>query len=270
MMEWLAMPFVQRAIIAGVILGALLALLGIFVVLRRMAFFSDGIAHASLSGVALGILINSNPLLTALGVSAVLAVVMSWLERRTKIASDAIVGLIFTAGMATGVILLALKSGYQPDLIGFLFGNILAIKWSELALMLVLSALIIIFLLAEYKRMALLVLNQEIARISGVPVVLYQTLLYVVVAMAAVLGIKILGVALVSALLIIPVSCAKLLAKSFRALMVYSLIIAEVTVLAGIALSIYFNMPTGAVIVLCGIAIFVLILGAQKTLLPRA
>lgn len=269
MMDWLTLPFVQRAIIAGVILGALLALLGIFVVLRRMAFFSDGIAHASLAGVALGILTNTNPLLTALGVSALLGVIMSWLERKTKIASDAIVGLIFTAGMATGVILLALKSGYQPELVSFLFGNILSIQWSELGIMFLLAAIIIVFLLAEYKRMALLVLNQEIARISGVPVVLYQTLLYVVVAMAAVLGIKILGVALVSALLIIPVSCAKLLAKSFRALMVYSIIIAEVTVLAGIALSIYFNMPTGAVIVLVGIAIFVLILGGQKALSSR-
>jgi zinc transport system permease protein len=266
MMQWLAMPFVQRAIIAGVILGALLALLGIFVVLRRMAFFSDGISHASLAGVALGVLVNANPLLTALGVSASLAVLMSWMERRTRIASDAIVGLIFTAGMATGVILLALKTGYQPDLIGFLFGNILSIRWSELVVMLIMATLIIIFLLAEYKRMALLVLNQEIARISGVPVVLYQTLLYVIVAMAAVLGIKMLGVALVSALLIIPVSCAKLIAKSFRRLMVYSVVIAEITVLAGIALSIYLNMPTGAVIVLCGIGMFIFILGGAKAL----
>lgn len=264
MMAWLVLPFVQRAIIAGVILGALLALLGIFVVLRRMAFFSDGISHASLAGVALGILTNANPLLTAIGVSAVLAIVMSWLERRTKIASDAIVGLIFTGGMAAGVVLLAMKSGYQPDLVSFLFGNILSIQWSELVIMLALSALIVIFLLAEYKRMALMVLNQEIARISGVPVFLYQTLLYVTVAVAAVLGIKMLGIALVSALLIIPVSSAKLFATSFRSLMLWSVVIAEITVLAGIALSIYLNLPTGAVIVLCGIAIFVLTLTIQK------
>ncbi|MDD2785475.1 MAG: metal ABC transporter permease [Patescibacteria group bacterium] len=264
MIVWLALPFIQRAVLAGLILGALLAILGIFVVLRRMAFFSDGIAHASLAGVAVGVLANTNPLLTALGISAVLAVIMAWLERKTKIASDAIVGLIFTGGMATGVILLALKSGYQPELVSFLFGNILSIQWSELWLMVVLAALIVAFLLLNYKRLALMVLNPEIAHLSGVPVTLYQTLLYVTVAASAVLGIKMLGVALLSALLIVPVSTAKLIAKSFRGLMLWSVIMSELTVITGIALSIQLNLPTGAVIVLCGLMLFLLTLAGSK------
>lgn len=264
MIDWLALPFIQRAVLAGLILGALLAILGIFVVLRRMAFFSDGISHASLAGVAVGVLANTNPLITALGISALLAIAMAWLERRTKLASDAIVGLIFTGGMATGVILLALKSGYQPELVSFLFGNILSIQWSELLLMALLAVLILTFFLINYKRLALMVLNPEIAYLSGVPVALYQTILYVTVAVAAVLGIKMLGVALLSALLIVPVSTAKLIAKSFRSLMIWSVVMAEITIIAGIILSIQLDLPTGAVIVLCGLMLFGLTLVGSK------
>lgn len=269
-MEWLALPFIQRAILAGVILAALLAVLGIFVILRRMAFFSDGIAHASLAGVAMGILTGKDPLLSALGVSTVLSIAMSWLERNTKIASDAIVGLFFTAGMAAGVVLLSMKKGYQPELVSFLFGNILSIRWSELAVMAALAVAIITFLLLRYKRMALLVLNPEIAGVAGVPVAVYHTLLYVMVASSAVIGIKMLGVALVSALLIVPVSSAKLIAKSFKGLIAWSIIIAEITVMSGISLSIMLNMPTGAVIVLCGVAIFCIALAWQKLIKPYA
>jgi zinc transport system permease protein len=234
-----------------------LALLGIFVVLRRMAFFSDGIAHASLAGVALGVLAGANPLLTALGLSTILAVIMAWMERSTKIASDAIVGLIFTAGMASGVIMLSFKRGYQPELVSFLFGNILAIQWIELWMIVLLSALIIIFILVRYRRLALMILNPELARLSGVPVAVYQTLLYVIVSVAVVLSIKMLGIVLVSALLIVPVSTAKLFAPSFHSLMAWSVVLAEVTVLCGILLSVYLNLPTGATIVLCGFVLFV-------------
>jgi len=264
MMDILLLPFMQRALIAGLLLGVLLALLGIFVVLRRMAFFSDGIAHASLSGVALGLLVNANPLLTALGVSALLAMLMAWLERRTKIASDAVVGLIFTAGMAAGVILISFKTGYQPDLMSFLFGNILAIRPDELWLMGVIALAVVFFLIHEYKRLALFVLNPEIALLAGIPVVAYQTLLYVIVAVAVVLGIKMLGIVLVSALLIVPVSTAKLFAKSFRSLMAWSVVISLISVLSGLVLSVYLNLPTGAVIVLCGFAIFCLTFAGKR------
>lgn len=264
MIQLLALPFMQRALLAGLLLGALLALLGIFVVLRRMAFFSDGIAHASLAGVAVGVLTDANPLLTALGLSAVLAAGMAWLERRTKIASDAIVGLIFTAGMATGVILLSFKRGYQPELVSFLFGNILAIQWSELVLMAILAVIIIIFIFLKYKRLALMILNPEIAYLSGVAVTVYHTLLYITVAVAAVLGLKMLGIVLVSALLIVPVSTAKLFATSFRSLMVWSVVMAELAILVGLVASVYLNLPTGAVIVLVGIGFFALTLTFQK------
>jgi len=264
MLEYLALPFMQRAIIAGLILGALLSLLGIFVVLKRMAFFSDGIAHASLAGVALGVLTNANPLYVALGASSIFAVLISWFERKTKIASDAIIGLIFTAGMATGVVLLSLKKGYQPELVSFLFGNILSLQWSELYIMAGLGLLIIIYLMFRHKQLALMILNPDIAHANNIKVSLHQTILYVIIALSVVLGMKMLGVVLVSALLIIPVSTAKIFSQSFHQLMAYSVIISEISIVLGLILSIILNLPTGAVIVLTGIAIFGLTMAGQR------
>jgi ABC-type Mn2+/Zn2+ transport system permease subunit len=258
MLELLNYPFMQRALIAGVLLGSLLALMGIFVVLRRMSFMSDGIAHASLSGVAAGLLLGANPLLTAIGFATVFAIIIALLERRTKLSSDAIIGLIFTSGMALGIVLLSFSAGYRPELTSYLFGDILSLHWNELALMAVLGVTIAIFILARYRQLALFILNQETAYVHGVHIELFRILLYVGVAVAVVLGMKLLGIILVSALLIIPVTTAKLLANSFRVLMMLSVLVADIAVIAGLFISAAFDLPPGATIILCGIALFIL------------
>ena len=258
MIEVFQYAFMQRAFLGGLVLGLLLAVLGIFVVLKRMSFYSDGIAHASLAGVALGILSNTNPLLTAVVFSGILGALISWLERKTKIASDAIIGLFFTSGMALGVILLALKQGYQPELVSFLFGNILALQWNELYIIITVTILIMIFLAFRYKQIALMILNADLAHVNGINVAWYTTILYVVIAVSVVLGIKLLGIVLVSALLIVPVSTAKLFSGSLKALTIWSVVIAEMTMVLGLLLSVKLNLPTGAMIVLCGIVIFFL------------
>lgn len=270
MLELLSYPFMQRALIAGVLLGSLLALMGIFVVLRRMAFMSDGIAHASLSGVAAGLLFGTNPLLSAIGFAAVFAAIIAYLERRTKLSSDAIIGLIFTSGMALGIVLLSFSAGYQPELTSYLFGNILSLQWNELALMAVLGIVIAAFILARYRQLALFILNQETAYVHGIRIELYRMMLYVGVAVAVVLGMKLLGIILVSALLIIPVTTAKLLAKSFRVLMILSILAANLAVIVGLLVSAAFNLPPGATIILCGMGLFILAALARKILASKA
>lgn len=264
MLELLSYPFMQRALIAGILLGSLLALIGIFVILRRMAFFSDGIAHASLSGVAAGILTGTDPLLAAIGFSAIFAAIIAQLEKRTKLSSDAIIGLVFTSGMALGIILLSYGTGYRPELSTYLFGNILALQWSELAVMAVLGVIIAAFILVRHKLIALFILNPETAYVNGVNIDQYRTLLYIAIAVTVVLGMKLLGIILVSALLIIPVSTAKLIARSFRGLMVLTIFFANLCVISGLALSVMLNLPTGATIILCGIVIFALTAACSK------
>jgi len=265
MFELFQYPFMQRAVLAGILLAGLLSYLGVFVVLRKMAFFSDGIAHASLAGVAGRVLLSANPLVTALIAALIFAVGMFYLERKAGLASDTVIGLIFTSGMALGVLLISFKSGYQPELIGFLFGNILTIRQSDLILIVVLSFSIGVFLFAFRRQITLLALDREMAYLAGVNADFLQLAMYVVLALSVVLGIKILGIILVSALLLIPVSISKLISRSFRNLVIWSFILAEVIVLAGLLISYFFDLPAGATIVLTGTALFFLVFVLRKT-----
>ena len=249
-------PFMQRALIAGILLAGLFAYLGVFVVMRRMAFFSDGVAHASLAGVAAGVLLSINPLITALIASVFFAIVMFFLEKKTNISSDAAVGLIFTFGMALGVLLISFKRGYQPELIGFLFGNILMIKVLDLWLIGVASIFISGLLFVFRRQITLMSLDPEMAYLSGIRTNFLQLVMYVILAVSVVLGIKILGIVLVSALLIIPVSISKLISNSFQKLVVRSIVFAEAIMILGIFLSYLFDLPTGAIIVLTGAVLF--------------
>jgi zinc transport system permease protein len=252
----LQLPFMQRAIVAGLVLGVLLAYMGVFVALRKMAFFSDGIAHAALAGAAIGLLTRFSPLISALVFSMFLAALIYWLEKKSSLSSDAIIGILFTSGMALGVVLISLRQGYQPELLGYLFGNILAIRRQDLALIIVMAALIMAFILSHKRKLTLLSLDREMAYMAGINPDLYQLLLYLMLACALVLGIRVLGVVLVSAILIIPVSTARLLSRSFRSLTWWTVAIAEFTVLAGLLLAYFLNLPAGALIVLTGSALF--------------
>ena len=259
MIELLQFPFMQRAFIAGVLLAALLAYLGVLVVIRKMAFFSEGVAHASLAGIAAGVLFNINPIATALVTSVVFAVVMFVVEKRTQLSSDTVIGLLFTSGMALGILLMSLKRGYQPELMSFLFGNILSIHRTDMFLIVPLTVAIGIFLAVNRRRFTLMAMDREMAHLAGLNPDVFQLTLYVILAVSVVLAIKILGVILVSALLIVPVSISKMISSSYKQLVIVSMILSELIVVTGLVLSSAFNLPTGATIVLTGTAVFLLV-----------
>lgn len=257
MPEILLYPFMQRALLGGVVLAVLFAFFGVFVLLRKMAFFADGIAHASMAGVAVGILFSVNPLLIAVLASVVFATLIFVLEKKYGLASDTVIGIIFTSGLALGILIMSLQPGYQPDLITFLFGNILTIRSVEIVAIVILSVVIVLFLLINFRKMILVTLDSEMAQLSGVRVLQFEFLLYVLLAVAVVLGIKMLGIILVSALLIIPVATAKLGARSFRSLLMKSVLYAEVAVLGGLVSAYYLDLPPGPAVVLIAVIIFV-------------
>ncbi|MFH1527946.1 MAG: metal ABC transporter permease [Bacteroidota bacterium] len=266
MLEILQYPFMQRAIIGGLILGMMLAFMGVFVILRRMAFFGDGIAHASLAGIAIGILTSYNPLIIAIAFSVVLAILIFYLERKTTLSSDVIIGIFFTSSMALGIVLMSLKSGYQPELISFLFGNILAIQVSELIIMSVFAIMVLSFLIYFYRQITFIALDREGAKVAGINTGILDLIFYIALAIAVVLGVKILGIVLVSALLIIPASIGKLLVSSFKALIITSIVLAEITILGGLLLSYTLDLPAGGMIVLFGAALFFIALFTNKYL----
>lgn len=256
MIDFITLPFIQRALIAGVIMAVVLGYLGVFVVLRRMAFFGSGVAHASLSGVAAGLLAGWYPLYTALMVGVLFAVLVYYLERKSDMSGDTIIGMLFAGGMALGVVLMSLGSGYQPELMSFLFGNILAIIPQDLYVIGGLSVASFIFFFVYRREMTLLALDTELAHVSGVNTERYLLIMYILLAIVVVLGIKVVGVVLVSALLTIPVSSGRLIARSFRELTILTILISVVGMVAGIVVSYVLNLPMGPTIVLTSISIF--------------
>lgn len=249
----------QKALIAGLALGAVLPFLGVFVTLRKMSFLGDGIAHASLAGIAVGIIAGVNPFPVALAVGVVMGALVYVLERKTLVASDALVGVLFTGALSLGLILMSMQHGYQPELLSFLFGNILSIRTQDIWIILACSTGIIVALIMLFRQIALFALDRETAWLYRVNTGFLDLLFYILVSVAIVLGVKLLGVILVSALLIVPPTIAKMVARSFRHMVVWSIVAAEVFIVLGLAFSYMFDLPSGATIVLLGTTVFLLI-----------
>ncbi len=253
----------QRAFLAGIILAPLLSVLGSFATLRKMSFFAEGIAHASLLGVALAILAGVTPFNGALVIGVVFGVLVYVLERQTNITSDALIGIIFTAGMALGIMIISAQPGYQPDLLSFLFGSILAITWSNVYVIFGLSVAILCFVGIYFKHLILLTLSKEIAWTSGVNTKMLDLAFYILISVSVVLGVKLLGIILVSALLITPAVTAKLITGSFRSYVTLSVIFALVAFVAGLFVSYYLDLPSGASIVVMATTLFVVVLAGR-------
>lgn len=268
MFDLFFLPFMQKAFIAGLALGAVLPFLGTFVTLRKLSFLGDGIAHASLAGIAIGIVAAVNPFPVALAVGVSTGILVYVLERKTSISSDALVGVLFTGALSLGLILMSMQRGYQPELLSFLFGNILSIRTQDIWMILPLSAGIIGVLVVSFRQFALLALDRETAGLYRVNTGPLDLLFYILVSVAIVLGVKLLGVILVSALLIVPPSIAKMVAQSFRGMIVWSIIAAESFIVFGLALSYTLDWPSGATIVLLGAVTFLVVSVVQAARTP--
>lgn len=255
----LGLPFMQRALIAGIALGVVLPFLGVFMTLRRMSFFGDGIAHATLAGVAIGIIAGVSPFIAALAIGALFGAGVYLLERKTAISSDALIGVLFTGGLALGIVLISRQQGYQPELLSFLFGSILSITRLDLIVIVGFSTVIIVTLLVLLQPLTLVALDKETAWLYGVRTELLDFFFYVLLSVTIVLGVKLLGIILVSALLIIPPTIAKMLATSFKSLIGGSVIAGEVFIVLGLLMSYLLDLPSGATIILVGVAAFLLV-----------
>jgi zinc transport system permease protein len=253
------LPFMQRALLAGIALGLILPFFGVFVTLRRMSFFGDGVAHATLAGVAIGIIAGISPFLAALGIGALFGAGVYLLERKTNISSDALIGVLFTGGLALGIVLISWQRGYQPELISFLFGSILSVSAQDLGVILGFTVLIVLALLMFSRQLTLIALDKEGAWLYGVRTELLDFFFYVLLSITIVLGVKLLGIILVSALLIIPPTIAKMLAPSFKTLIGESVIAGEVFIVMGLLVSYFLDLPSGATIILVGVVSFLLV-----------
>lgn len=256
----------QRALIAGAILGVLLASLGVIATLRKMAFFGEGIAHASLAGISIAIIAGSSPLLIALLWAIGIALLIFYFERSTKLPSDTVIGILFTASMALGVIIMSFTQGYQPELLTFLFGSILTVTTGDVIVISIVGTIIMIWFLAFIKQITFMSLSEESAQVSGIKTKIHTLLFYVALAIATVLGVKILGIILVSALIVLPPATSRMLSHSFSSYFAISIIVSEIVMISGLIFSYIFDLPSGATIVLTGTMLFLIaaLMRAQK------
>jgi len=258
MLEFLQYPFMIRALVAGGFISVLLGWLGTFVVTRKMSFIGDGIAHASLAGIALALLFGWATIPTAILWSVFIAGFIYFLEKKAKISSDMAIAIMFTTGMAIGVILLHFYKGYQPELISYLFGNILTINNSDLLSIIIAAIIIIILLFVFYRKLLFTTFDSAGAYLSGLSPWIYDLMLYIITAVTIILSIKLVGIILVSALLVTPSAISKMFANSFKNFSIITIIVSLIIVLSGLIISYYLDLPSGATIILTGTSLFAL------------
>lgn len=247
-----------RAIIAGIFSALLLGSLGVFATTRKMSFMGDGVAHASLAGIALAILLGWAPMFVAIIFAIFIAILIYILEKKSNLSADMAISIIFTGGMALGILFLSYYQGYQPELISYLFGNILTISNEDLFTVITVSLIILTLLIIFYRRILFSTFDPVGAYLSGLRVFLYDIFLYIAIAIAVIVSIKLVGIVLVSALLVLPSAISKIFSKSFKKLIILASILSIIIVLSGLLISYYLNLPSGSAIVLVGILFFIL------------
>lgn len=260
----LQFPFMQRAIVGAMLMGVLGGLLGCFVTLRQLSFFSHAVGHAALVGIVMGVLLQMEPTWMLLPFTLVFGLVVLYLIDQTDLWSDTILSIVLSGTLAIGVILASFIQGYRGNLIGILFGDILAIHSLDLLLTGILLLISAIFILLTLPQQILLTLNQAMAQVQGVPVQPYRYCFIVLLSLAVAVSIKAVGILLVNAFLVIPASTAKLLSRDFKAFLTAAVVLGGLSGLAGMLVSGLLNLASGPSIVVVQFGLFLIVLGGTK------
>ena len=265
----LSYEFMRRAYVAGGVIAALCAAIGLYLVLRKLSLIGDGLSHVSFGAIALALSFGFAPLYVAIPLVGAASFLILALTRRAKIYGDAAIGIVSSVGIASGVLLSSVSTGFNVDLFGYLFGSILATTRQELILSIILSLAVggtIIFL---YHDLFSLTFDAEYAHISGVRATFVNGVLMALTAVVVILAVKMAGITLASALLILPAVTSLQIAKGFRAALLGAVAVAVGAVWVGITLSFYTDLPPGAVIVMLNFLFFVLSLAAKRIIRGR-
>lgn len=257
----LAYGFMQRALIAGLFISLACAILGVFLILRRDAMIGHGLAHVTFGGVALGLFLKVMPLLVAVAVAVLCALGVVKLKKKAGLYGDTAIGIFSSIGIAMGVVLASLAGSFNVDLFGYLFGNILAIEKSEVFLSIALAVLVFLVIGLFYQELIYITFDPESAKTSGIPVSRLDNVLAILTAVTVVLGMKVVGLLLVSALLVIPSAAGLQVANSFRLAVWLSSIIAVVSLMTGLTMAFYWDIPASGAVILLSFIIFVIFLG---------
>lgn len=264
--------FMRRAVLAGLIIGLISPLVGIFLVVRRLSLIADALAHVTLSGVAAGLLLQKhvpwlqslNPLHVGAMFSVGGAMFVEQLRRLYRTYQELAIPVVLSGGVGLGVVLISAADGFNVDVAGYLFGSILAVGEGELGWIVVVAALVLAVIFLFHKELFALSFDEESAVASGIPHRWINTLFSFAVALVIAASIRVVGILLVSALMTLPVAAALQIAGSFRQTLLYSLLFSETAVLCGLAAAYYLDWSSGGTIVLVSVLILVGILAAKR------
>ncbi len=258
LLEPLQYAFMQRGMLAAVIVGIVCAVVGCYVVLKSMAFLGDALAHAILPGIAVAYLLNVNLLFGALVAAVLVALGIGYFSSQGNIKEDTAIGILFAAALALGVALISSMGSYAVDLSHILFGNVLGVSASDLWLMAGVGALILLAIAILYKPFLLISFDPVLAATMKLPVKLLRNLQLVIIGLTIVISIQTVGVGLVAAMLVTPGAAAYLLTRRLPSMMALAALIGGLSSIIGLYLSYYTNIVSGSAIVLVATAFFLL------------
>ena len=267
--EALQFDFMRNALLAGVLVSVACGIIGTLVVVNRIVFISGGIAHAAYGGIGLGYFFGFNPFLGAIAFASVISLAMGWIERKTRQRADTIIGVMWAIGMALGIILIDLTEGYKADLENYLFGSILAVPQQDLIIMLLLDLIICIMVALFYKELLAISFDPVYAVTRNVPVDALYLMLVGAIALTVVMVMRVVGLIMVIALLTIPATISGQWVKEMKQMMALASFLGMSFTTAGLWLSYWLNLTSGATIILVAGATYLLSTAVQPLVIRR-
>ncbi|HOI48897.1 MAG TPA: metal ABC transporter permease [Prolixibacteraceae bacterium] len=263
LIELLGYDFFQKALLAAVFASISCGIAGTYIVSRRIVFISGGITHSSFGGIGLAFLLGFNPLVGAVLFAVLSALGIQFFTSQAGIREDSSIAIWWSLGMALGVIFVFMTPGYTPNLMSYLFGNILTVSRGELWAMLLLNLLLLAIFYFFFRKILYIAFDEEFARAAGIRVNFFNYLMITLIALTVVLNIRVVGIILILSLLTIPQATANLFTRDFRKLMLLSVFFAFAGTLSGLFVSYFLNIPSGATIIFTLIIIFGALRGFQ-------
>jgi zinc transport system permease protein len=264
MLDILAYEFMQRAIISGVVIAVACSTLGLFLVLRRYSLFGDVLAHTALSGIAVGIFLNVYPLITALLTSMLASIGITKMKSSTRLSGDTLIAMLLIGSLAVAIVMLSASNGLNVNLLSYLFGSILLIRYEDMIVTIIASIAVIAYVTANRDKLLYITMDEEQARLSGLNVQVMNYIFMALTSIIVILAIRLVGVLLVSSLIVLPNIAGMMLGKGFRYTLIASPCIAVVAVVTGIVSSYYLNIAASGMIVITNMLITLCILAYKS------
>ena len=272
LLEILSYGFIQRALLAGTLIALLCSVLGVFLVLRRMSLIGEGLAHVTFGSTAIALalkLYSAMSLLISMPIVLLASLGILRLTKKGRLSGDTAIGLVSALGISAGIILASVGGGYNVDLLSYLFGNILAIKGEEVVIAALLCLGVLLLVTLYYHELFAISFSDELAQVSGIRTSFINSILVLLTALSVVLAMKLVGVMLISALLIVPAAGALQLARGFKVCILLAALQGCFSVVVGIIISIISNLPASASIVMINLLVFASACLLRRVMYPK-